>query len=101
MGVKVRLHRRAQVDLQSIRDYPLQHTTSRSAEHVRRHLMRKIAQLATAPQIGTATSNPKIRILPPTRFPYRVYYTITDEAVVILHVRHSARQDPDAAETSD
>ena len=47
------------------------------------------------PLIGVATSEPGIRILPPTRYPYRIYYTVTDVAVVILHIRHSARHDPD------
>jgi len=30
--------------------------------------------------------------------PYRVYYTITAVAVVILHIRHTARIDPDLGE---
>ena len=95
MGLKVRLHRRARSDLRSIRDHLLQHASPRSAERVRAHLMQKIARLVMSPIIGTATSNPKIRILPPTRYSYRIYYTVTDVAVVILHIRHSARHDPD------
>ena len=93
MGLKVRLHRRARSDLRSIRDHLLH--ARRSAERVRAHLMQKIARLVMSPIIGTATSNPKIRILPPTRYSYRIYYTVTDVAVVILHIRHSARHDPD------
>jgi hypothetical protein len=34
----------------------------------------------------------------PIRYPYRIYYTVTAVAVVILHVRHSARLDPDLSE---
>jgi hypothetical protein len=37
-------------------------------------------------------------VLSITRYPYRIYYTVTAVAVVILHVRHSARLDPDLSE---
>ena len=40
-------------------------------------------------------SNPEIRILPPTLYPYRIYYTVQGDDVVILHIRHSARSEPD------
>jgi hypothetical protein len=47
------------------------------------------------------TNEPDIRVLPPTRYPYRIYYTITADAVVILHVRHNARRDPDFSNLAD
>jgi plasmid stabilization system protein ParE len=51
--------------------------------------------LVTNPFIGVVSSNPQIRILPPTRYPYRIYYTVQGEDVVILHIRHTARLAPD------
>jgi hypothetical protein len=45
--------------------------------------------------VGLATSNPHIRILPPTRYPYRIYYTVQSDELVILHIRHTARLAPD------
>jgi hypothetical protein len=33
-----------------------------------------------------------------TRYPYHVYYTVTAVAVVILHIRHMSRLDPDLSE---
>jgi hypothetical protein len=33
-----------------------------------------------------------------TRYPYRIYYTVTAVAVVILHIRRTARLDPEAGE---
>ena len=95
MAVKVRLHARASSDLRAIRDYLLDHASPHAADRVRAHLLRKIARLATSPNIGTLTSHPKIRILPPTRYPYRVYYTVAAEAVIVLHIRHTARRDVD------
>ena len=56
--------------------------------------MQRIMQLSRLPHMGTATSESKIRILAPTRYPYRVYYTVQNNEVVILHIRHTARQAP-------
>lgn len=67
MALKVRLHARAQSDLRAIRDYLLAHAGPRAAERVRLHLKAKIALLSQSPNIGTRTSIPQIRILPPTR----------------------------------
>jgi len=98
MDLKVVLHRRAEQDLQEIQSYLLERANALATERVREHLRRKIQRLASNPRMGKQTSNPEIRILPPTRYSYRVYYTITSDAVVVLHVRHSARRDPDLAD---
>jgi len=46
--------------------------------------------------MGTAASgNPEVRVLAPTGYPYRIYYTIQGYEIVILHIRHTARQAPD------
>ena len=66
-----------------------------SADRVREHPRARIERLITRPFIGVLTSHPEIRILPPTRYPYRIYYTIQSDDVVILHIRHSARSEPD------
>jgi toxin ParE1/3/4 len=35
-----------------------------------------------------------VRVVPLIRFPYKVFYRVSEEAVEILHIRHAARQDP-------
>lgn len=95
MGLKVSLHRRADRDLQDIQSYLVQQAGAQAAERVRLHLLGKIRRLADTPRMGRPTSNAEIRILPPTRYPYRVYYAVARDAVIILHIRHSARRDPD------
>jgi toxin ParE1/3/4 len=37
---------------------------------------------------------PGIRAVPFIRYPYRLFYQVTSEAVEILHIRHTARQAP-------
>jgi len=37
---------------------------------------------------------PGVRVVPLIRYPYKVFYRITTEAVEILYIHHSARQAP-------
>ncbi len=93
--MNVRWDVRALDDLRDIRRYIAQRGSPAAADRVREHLRTRIARLLSKPLIGVLTSNPEIRILPPTRYPYRIYYTIQGDDIVILHIRHSARSEPD------
>lgn len=93
--MRVRLHPRAQRDLAEIRDYIRARSGPASAELVRRHLKERIERLSQQPQLGIASTEPGIRVLSPTRYPYRIYFTNTPDAVVVLHIRHTSRQVPD------
>ena len=37
---------------------------------------------------------PGVRVVPLIRYPYKIFYRITSEAVEILHIHHAARQEP-------
>jgi toxin ParE1/3/4 len=56
---------------------------------------KRVRLLPANPKMGVASSNREIRILAPTRYPYRIYYTVQNDDIVILHIRHTARQSPD------
>jgi plasmid stabilization system protein ParE len=94
MALKLRFDPQTITDLRDIRAYLLAKTDTGTAERVRAHLRLRMEKLRHNPRLGVRTSEPDIRVLPPTRYPC-IYYTITADAVVILHVRHSARRDPD------
>lgn len=93
--MNIRWDARALSDLRDIRRYIARHGSPAAADRVREHLRIRVERLLARPLIGVLTSHPEIRILPPTRYPYRIYYTIQREEVVILHIRHSARSEPD------
>lgn len=93
--MKVKLHARARADLKAIHDYLRLHASPASADRVRAHLRQRIMRLANVPRIGTASSNSETRILSPTRYPYRIYFTVRPDAVIILHIRHTSRPLPD------
>ncbi len=99
MGLKVRLHGRAERDLQDIIDHRTQEHGARVAERVHEALLDAMRRLALRPfLLGRRTATPGVRILSLRRYPYRVYYTVTEVAVLILHIRHMARLDPDLGE---
>ncbi len=93
--MRLRFDPRAIQDLRDIHSFIKEHGTPQSAERVRLHLRDRIERLIDHPLIGKKSSIADVRILPPTRYPYRIYYTILTDTVVILHVRHTARREPD------
>jgi plasmid stabilization system protein ParE len=93
--MKLRWDVRALQDLRDIRSYIAKYGSLAAGDRVRQHLRVRVGRLLTNPFIGVATTNPEIRVLPPTRYPYRIYYTVQRENVVILHIRHTARLAPD------
>jgi toxin ParE1/3/4 len=48
------------------------------------------------PFIGHLTDEQGVRMMPVVRYPFLIFYTVNDavDEVVILHVRHAARQRP-------
>jgi hypothetical protein len=44
---------------------------------VRNHLRTRCKRLLTRPMLGIETPEPGILYLAPTRYPYRIYYTVT------------------------
>jgi plasmid stabilization system protein ParE len=92
--MKLRWDARALQDLRDIRSYIVGRGAPAAADRVRQHLRNRVFRLLTNPFIGVVSTNPQIRILPPTRYPYRIYYTIQGSDVVILHIRHTARSAP-------
>jgi plasmid stabilization system protein ParE len=99
VGLKVTLNGRAARDLQDIIDHRAEQHGALVAERVHDELIAAMQRLALRPfLLGRPTATPEVRLLSLTRYPYRIYYTVTAVAVVILHIRHTARLDPDLGE---
>ena len=86
---------RAIQDLREIRSFIAARGSAKAADNVRRHLRGRANRLRTHPALGRPSSNSGIRILAATRYPYRIYYAVRGDDVVILHVRHTARRPSD------
>ena len=96
MGLTLRFDSRALDDLRQIRSYVAERSPS-GAERVRNHIVHTIDSLAAFPFLGRATDEPRVRLLIVTKYPYLVFYSVVKNEVIILHVRHAAREPIDPA----
>ncbi len=89
MGLNVRLNGRAERDLQDIIDQRAQEHGVLVAERVHNELIDGMQRLALRPfLLGRRTATPDVRVMSLTRYPYRIFYTVT----------HSSRLDPDLSD---
>ena len=95
--MKVRLDARAVRDLEEIRSYLVEHSPF-GAERVRQHIAQTLERLGDFPLLGRATDEPGVRVLTLTRYPYLIFYAVLTDTVVVLHIRHGAREPLDPTE---
>jgi plasmid stabilization system protein ParE len=93
--VKLRYSARATRDLAEIADY-LGARSPKGARSVERRIHKVIDLIATFPGAGRSLDQrPAVRVIPLGRYPYLVFYTLRDDEIVVLHVRHGAREPVD------
>jgi plasmid stabilization system protein ParE len=61
------------------------------ARNVQRRLQTVIGLLPRHPYAGQMTSEPRLRRLVATPYPYLVFYEVTETEVIVVGVRHAAR----------
>jgi addiction module RelE/StbE family toxin len=88
--MRVRYAPRARDDLDQIYSY-LHERSPVAATAVLRRIRDRIDELADLPLIGTVTEIPGIRGLSIVRYPYKAYYRIIDDEVLVVHVRDLRR----------
>ena len=80
-------------DLDNIRAYLLPRSAS-GAEHVRLSIELTIDLLTIFPGIARDTDIKDVRVIPVMGYPYLVYHRLTRSEVVVVHIRHSSRENP-------
>jgi plasmid stabilization system protein ParE len=89
--MKVRFTPRAFSDLDIIRTYISQFNPTAAGQVV--SLIERICRrLGEFPESGQRADELDTRIALSSRYPYRIYYRIAAEGVLILHIRHAARR---------
>ncbi len=54
-----------------------------------------IARVARWPESAQRViDRPDVRVVPLVRYPYKIFYRITPDAVEILHIHHTSRRPP-------
>jgi|HubBroStandDraft_5_1064220.scaffolds.fasta_scaffold16008_3 toxin ParE1/3/4 len=93
--MKIRWSETALTELEDIFSYIHGYNRSAAAAIVER-IEALTALLEEFPLLGPLTDEAHVRVLSVVRYPFLVFYTIdnTADEIVILHVRHTARERP-------
>jgi toxin ParE1/3/4 len=82
----------ARRDLDEIGDWLSDHYPT-IAPAVERRIHSVIARIAQWPQSARRSAKyPGVRVVTIGRYPYKIFYRVTADAIEILHIHHSARQ---------
>jgi len=89
--MRVRYTSRAFANREATFDF-IEKRSPQSARKVIRFISERIAGLADHPYSGTKTNKAGIYTVWISPYPYRVFYRVEGEEVVILHIRHTPRR---------
>lgn len=90
--MKVRFTEAALDDIHEIREFLLSNYPS-VAPLVEQRIRVVTTRIGDWPESSPRVVDfPDVRVSPLGRYPYRVFYKITDEAVEIVHIHHTSRQ---------
>ena len=89
--MKLRFTRQALRDLEDIAGYLCEHNPA-AALRVREALLESLKDLADFPELGRRQSVEGVRKYVTRRYSYLVYYAVDAETVIVLTIRHPARQ---------
>ena len=90
--MKVRYAVRARNDIEEIYSY-IAKEDPRAAKRVKVAILATVKLVASRPYIGiknARASDLRSRLV--SRYPYRVHYFVLNQEILILHIRHGARQ---------
>jgi toxin ParE1/3/4 len=65
-----------------------------AADEVGAVLRAAIARLADYPRLAIETDVPDVRVAPVLPYRYLVFYSVSEESLIIRNVRHAARERP-------
>jgi toxin ParE1/3/4 len=91
--MKIRYAETALVEINEIFAYLFERNEA-AARRVVARVERAVQNLGDFPEIAQQSDEPGVRRMPVGRYPFIIFYSIEDDEVVILHVRHGARKSP-------
>jgi toxin ParE1/3/4 len=79
-------------DLDAIADWLIVHYPS-VAPIIERRIRSVVAHIARWPESSRRSAKrPGVRVVSLGRYPYKIFYRVTESSVEILHIHHAARQ---------
>lgn len=89
--MKVRYRERALADLEGIFQF-LNERSPSGARNVLAAIADAIDSIAVRPLASPRTSDASVRVKILGRYRYKIFYSVAEDAVEIIHVRHSVRR---------
>jgi toxin ParE1/3/4 len=84
---------RAIRDLQQIAAYYRSVADAKVAAAISHRIEHVITRVARRPQTAPRVVNrPDVRAVLVLRYPYKIFYRVRDDAIEVLHIRHTARR---------
>ncbi len=91
--MRLRYAQRARADIAQIHAY-IKEFHPHAATKVVRRIREAAVSLAKQPGLGRATPIEGVRSFPAAPYAYIVYYAVRNRELIILHIRHGARDEP-------
>jgi addiction module RelE/StbE family toxin len=96
--VKITYSPRAVADLSEIGSY-LAERNPNAAAVVERKIHKVIELIAEFPASGRLVgARPAVRVMPLATYPFLIFYTTLENELIVLHIRHAAREPIDPAD---
>lgn len=89
--MRVRFSAPARDELDAIYSYIAEQSPA-AAQRVKRRIREAAEQLGDFPYMARRTDRTGVRVRIVNPFPYLIFYTVRNEEVLILHIRHGARR---------
>ncbi len=86
----VRYRKQALDDIDAIYNY-IHERSPVGAQNVMRAIYAGVHLVGARPMAGPGTSDPTVRVKVLTKYRYKIFYAVGDDAVEIPHVRHMSR----------
>jgi toxin ParE1/3/4 len=91
--MKVDYAPRARADLAEIGEHSRHTFGPAVASALETYMRATIARIAVMPESGaTVPEREGVRMVSLVRYPFKIFYSASEDAVTILHVRHTARR---------
>ena len=89
--MRLRYRAQALTDIDAIHRY-LEERSPSGARNVLRAIYASIQLIADHPLSYQRTDDPDVRVHVVQRYRYKIFYSVADNAVEIIHVRHTSRR---------
>ena len=89
--MRIRYTPQARGDIDRIDEY-LNKRSSGGARNVLRAIYAGVQFAAERPEGSKRTEDPAVRVKVVRRYRYKIFYRILDDAVEVLHIRHTSRR---------